>query len=131
MCESTGIFRNNSITFRWSKSGAKTSFTNTSSSPSLIIRQKVSKGAKIKNRHNQVPHLTQDTNGKVTNSQYDTKNESQEVNPFPTGDHKAHINRRVQRHGKHRERNGSVVECLTPVRGAVGSSFTGVTALCP
>ena len=33
----------------------------------LII--KVSNGAKIRNRYNQVPHLTQDTNGKVTNSQ--------------------------------------------------------------
>ena len=32
---------------------------------------KVSKGAKIRNRYNQVPHLTQDTNGKVTNSQLD------------------------------------------------------------
>ena len=32
-------------------------------------RFKVSKGAKIRNRYNQVPHLTQDTNGKVTNSQ--------------------------------------------------------------
>ena len=30
---------------------------------------KVSKSAKIRNRYNQVPHLTQDTNGKVTNSQ--------------------------------------------------------------
>ena len=30
----------------------------------LII--KVSKVAKIRNRYNQVPHLTQDTNGKVT-----------------------------------------------------------------
>ena len=30
---------------------------------------KVSKGAKIRNRYNQVPHLTLDTNGKVTNSQ--------------------------------------------------------------
>ena len=30
---------------------------------------KVSKIAKIRNRYNQVPHLTQDTNGKVTNSQ--------------------------------------------------------------
>ena len=30
---------------------------------------KVSKGAKISNRYNQVPHLTQYTNGKVTNSQ--------------------------------------------------------------
>ena len=28
---------------------------------------KVSKGAKIRNLYNQVPHLTQDTNGKVTN----------------------------------------------------------------
>ena len=34
---------------------------------SLFI--KVSNGAKIRNRYNQVPHLTQDTNGKVTNSQ--------------------------------------------------------------
>ena len=31
---------------------------------------KVSNGAKIRNRYNQVPHLTQDTNGKVTNSKY-------------------------------------------------------------
>ena len=37
---------------------------------------KVSKGAKIRNRYNQVPHLTQDTNGKVTKSQLDTTNES-------------------------------------------------------
>ena len=50
---------------------------------------KVSKGAKIRNQYNQVPHLTQDTNGKVTNSQLDTTNESQEVSPFPAGDHKA------------------------------------------
>ena len=57
---------------------------------------KVSKGAKIRNRYNQVPHLTQDTKGKVTNSQLDTTNESQEVSPFPAGDHKAHINRRAQ-----------------------------------
>ena len=63
---------------------------------------KVSKGAKIRNRYNQVPHLTQDTNGKVTNSQLDAKNESQEVSAFPAGDHKAHINRRVQRHIKHK-----------------------------
>ena len=53
---------------------------------------KVSKGAKIRNQYNQVPHLTQDTNGKVTNSQLDTTNESQEVNPFLAGDHKAQIN---------------------------------------
>ena len=63
---------------------------------------KVSKGAKIRNRYNQVPHLIQYTNGKVTNSQLDTTNESQEVSPFPAGDHKAHINRRAQRQSKHK-----------------------------
>ena len=61
---------------------------------------KVSKGAKIRNRYNQVPHLTQDTNGKVTNSQLDTTNQSQEVRPFPAGDHKAHIIRHTQRQSK-------------------------------
>ena len=66
----------------------------------LII--KVSKGAKVRNRYNQVPHLTHDTNGKVINLQLDTTNQSQEVSPFPTGDQKAHINRRIQRHGKHK-----------------------------
>ena len=44
---------------------------------------KVSKGAKIRNQYNQVPHLTRDTNGKVTTLQLDTTNESQEVSPFP------------------------------------------------
>ena len=63
---------------------------------------KVNKGAEIRNRYNQVPHLTQDTDGKVTNSQLDTTNESQEVSPFPAGDHNAHINRRAQRHSKHK-----------------------------
>ena len=63
---------------------------------------KVSKGAKIRNRYNKVPHLTQDTNGKVTNSQLDTTNESKEVSPFRAGDHKAHINRGAQRHRKHK-----------------------------
>ena len=36
---------------------------------SVSLFYKVSKVAKIRNRYNQVPHLTQDTNGKVTNSQ--------------------------------------------------------------
>ena len=57
---------------------------------------KVSKGAKIRNRYNQVQHLTQDTNGKVTNSQLYTKKESKEVSPFLAGDHKAQINRRLR-----------------------------------
>ena len=62
----------------------------------------VSKGAKIRYQYNQVPHLTLDTNGKVTNSQLYTTNESQEVSPFPAGDHKEQINRRAQRHNKHK-----------------------------
>ena len=63
---------------------------------------KVSKGVKIRNRYNQVPHWTQDTNGQVTNSQFNTTNESQEVIPSPAGDYKAHINRRAQKHSKHK-----------------------------
>ena len=69
---------------------------------SYFLAFKVSKGAKIRNPYNQVLHLTQDTNGKATNSQLDTANESQEVSHFPTGDHKAHINRRAQRHEQHK-----------------------------
>ena len=61
---------------------------------------KVSNGAKIRNRYNQAPHLTKDNNGKVTNSQLDTTNESQEVSPIPAGDHKAHSNRFAQTHSK-------------------------------
>ena len=68
-----------------------------------VNNPKVSKGAKIRNRYNQVPHLTQDTNGKVTNSQLNTTNESQEVSLFPAGEHKVHINRRAQRHSKHKK----------------------------
>ena len=60
---------------------------------------KVSKGEKIRIRYNQVPHLTQDTNGKVLNSVRHHKREPR-VSPFPAGDHKAHINRRAQRHSK-------------------------------
>ena len=61
---------------------------------------KVSKRAKTKNRCNQAPHLTQDTNGKVTTSQLDIRNESQEVSPFPADDHKALINGRARKHHK-------------------------------
>ena len=49
----------------------------------LTYNNKISKGAKIRNRYNEIPHLTQDTNGKVTNQQLDTTNEIQEVSPFP------------------------------------------------
>ena len=53
------------------------------------------------NRYNQAPHVTKDTNGKVTISQL-AINESEEVNPFPVGDHKASINRRARKHNKNK-----------------------------
>ena len=59
---------------------------------------KVRKRAKIWKQYNQVPHLTQITNDKVTNSQLDITNESQEVSTFPAGDHKATINRHEQKY---------------------------------
>ena len=60
---------------------------------------KVGKGAKIITiKYHTLPRIPK----KVTNSQLDTTNESQEVSPFPAGDHKARINRRTQRHSKHK-----------------------------
>ena len=65
-----------------------------------VLGVKVRKRATIRNRYNQTPHLTQDTNGKVTTSQLDITNECQEVSPFPAGDHKTSINRRARKHTK-------------------------------
>ena len=42
--------------------------------------------------YNQVPHLTRIPHGKMTKSQLNITNESQEGIPFPAGDHKAAIN---------------------------------------
>ena len=64
--------------------------------------EKVRTRAKSRNRYNQAPHLTQDTNGKVTTSQLDITNESQEVSPFPVGDHKESKNRRARKHNKNK-----------------------------
>ena len=63
------------------------------------------KRGKINNRYNQAPHLTQDTNKKVTTSQFDIINENHEVSPFPAGGHKASINRRARKHNKKQDRN--------------------------
>ena len=84
---------------------------------------KVSRGAKIRNQYNQVPHLTQDTNGKVTNSQLDTTNESQEVSPFPAGDHRAHIKRRAQRHSKQKTKQNIKDPQKKHLLGAVSKIF--------
>ena len=83
---------------------------------------KVSKGAKISKRYNQVLHMTQSTDGKVTNSQLDTRNESQEASPFPAGDH---INRRAQRPSKHKiEKNINDPQKKYHL-GTVSKYFTG------
>ena len=44
-----------------------------------IESKNLRKRAKIRNQYNQTPHLTQNTHGKVTTSQLDITNESQEV----------------------------------------------------
>ena len=74
-------------------------------SPLKSFVKKVRKRAKIRNRYNQAPHLTQDTNGKVTTSQLDITNESQEVSPFPAGDHIASKNRRARKNNKKPDKN--------------------------
>ena len=71
-------------------------------SPTRSKLKKVRERVKIRNRYNQAPHLTQNTNGKVTTSHLDITNERQEVSPFPAGDHKASINRRARKHNKNK-----------------------------
>ena len=55
-----------------------------------IIALEERKVTKIRNQYNQVPQLTQNTAGESDKN----TNESQEVSPFPAGDHKAAMNRR-------------------------------------
>ena len=55
----------------------------------IIILVKVRNRAKVRDRYNQAPHLTHDTNGKVKTSRLDITNEGQEASLFPVGDHKA------------------------------------------
>ena len=50
---------------------------------------KVRKTAKIRKRYNQVPHLTQDTTWESNKNTINITNRSQEISPFPAGDHKA------------------------------------------
>ena len=55
---------------------------------------KVSKTGKIRNRYNQVPHLTRDTTWESDKTQFSITNKSQEDSPFPAGDHNIATNRR-------------------------------------
>ena len=73
----------------------------TSTARSIKISQyhrllKVRIKAKIRNRYNQVQHLTQDTEWESDkNTRKHHIQESQEVSPSLTGDHKAAINRHL------------------------------------
>ena len=67
--------------------------------------------AKIRNRYNQVPHLTQDTlhMGKWKATRNNRTQENSEVSPFPTGDHKAAVNRHE---GKDKHNNKKTVKSI-------------------
>ena len=65
-------------------------------------REKVNNRVKIRIRYSQAPHLTQDTDRKVTTSQPDITNESQEGNPFPAVKHKAPVHRSARKHSKNK-----------------------------
>ena len=60
----------------------------------LLGTFKVRKTARIRNQYNQVPHLSEDTKWESYIITIKITNKSQEVSPFPSGDHKAAINRR-------------------------------------
>ena len=64
-------------------------------------------------------------NGKVTKSQIDTTNESQEVSPFPAGDQKAHIYIRAQRHSKHKTEKTSKIHKRSTAMERSVKCFTG------
>ena len=55
---------------------------------------KVRNAANIRNRYNQVSHLTLDTTCENDQTQLNITNEFQEVSPFPAGEHTAEMNRR-------------------------------------
>ena len=54
---------------------------------------KVRKSARIRIRYNEVPRLFQDTKWESNKITINITNKSQEVSPFPSGDHKAAIDR--------------------------------------
>ena len=55
---------------------------------------KVRKTARIRNRYNQEPHLSQDTKRESNKITINNTKKSQEVNPYPSGDHNGAMNRR-------------------------------------
>ena len=78
----------------------------------LMKNSKISNKAKTRNQYNQVPHLTQDTTWKSDkNTRKHHIQESQEVSPFPAGDHKAEMNRQeCMKNTKHKWQKKSTKE---------------------
>ena len=67
---------------------------------------KVRKMAKIRKQYNQVPRLTQDTTWESNKNTINITNKSQEVSPFPAGNHKAAMNRcKSMRNTRHKNKN--------------------------
>ena len=56
---------------------------------SIEVRQT----ARIRNQYNQVPHLSQDIKRESNKITINITNKTQEVSPFPSGDHKAAMNK--------------------------------------
>ena len=53
-----------------------------------LLILKVRKVTEIRNRYNQVPHLTKDPTCESEKTQLNITHKSQEVSPFQAGDHK-------------------------------------------
>ena len=71
----------------------------------ITVFFKVRKTAKIRKRYNQVPHLTENTTWESNKNTINIINKSQEVSPFPAGDHKAAMNRQESmRNTRHKKR---------------------------
>ena len=70
LCLLRGLFKGFLFDYYGNQNFASKSLWNLKEGHPRFNFVKVIKGAKIRNRYNKVPHLTQDTNGKVTNSQF-------------------------------------------------------------
>ena len=65
----------------------------------------------MRNQYNQVSYLTQNTTLESDETQENITHKSQEVSPFPAGDHKAAMNRQDSMTGtKHKYQIGSTKE---------------------
>ena len=64
--------------------------------------------------------------GKRQTHSYTPQNVGQDVSPFPADNHKAHINRRTQRHNKHETEKTEIHKRSTPLERSVKYFTSGV-----